>query len=148
MNLPILVYISKESCPACVRYNEEWEKIKTQLNGKARFVKFNCQPGQPGRNIPPVFNKYFQPQGNGVFPTILLAGPNSYFRAFTPDDKVNINEYSDQYTIKAKKFNSVEIPGGYEYAGRPNTADNTVNWFNQIVNTVPEYDEKIPSRLF
>ena len=148
LNLPVLIYIAKDTCPACVDYDEEWEKVKEQLNGRARFVKFTCHPGVSGKNIPPVFNRYFQPQGKGVFPTIILAGPKSYFRAFTPDDKVNDDEYSDHYTVHAKKFNAVEIPGGYEYAGRPNTADNTVLWFNQIVNTIPQYDEITPPRKF
>ena len=147
LNLPVLIYFSKDHCPACTYYNDEWEKVKTQLDGKARFVKFKCDPGAPGKNIPPVFNKYFQPQG-GWFPTIMLAGPKSYFRAFTPDDKVNNEEYSNEYTVKAKPFNRIETPLGYDYAGRPNTADNTILWFNQIVNTVPEYDEKTPPHKF
>lgn len=148
LDLPVLIYLSKEHCPACTYYNGEWEKVKQQLNGKARFVKFNCNPGVPGKNVPPVFNRYFQPEDKGWFPAVLLAGPNSYFRAFTPDDKVNKDEYSDQYTIRAKKFNAVEIPSGYEFAGRPQTAEYTIMWFNQVVGTVPEYDEKTPPRNF
>lgn len=148
LNLPVLIYFGKESCPACIFYNKEWDKVKSMINGKARFVKFTCNPGVYGRNVPPVFNKYFQPEDKGWFPAVILAGPKSYFRAFTPDDKVNNEEYSDEYTVRAKKFNSVEIPSGYEYAGRPNTAENTVMWFNQIVDTVQEYDEKTPPRKF
>jgi hypothetical protein len=146
MNLPVLIYLAKDTCPACVNYNNEWEEVKEELDGRARFVKFICHPGMPGRNIPPVFNHYFQP--DGWFPTVLLAGPKSYFRAFTPDDKINEDEYSDNYTIRAKKFNSIETPSGYEYGGRPNSADNTILWFNQIVNTVPQYDERTPPRKF
>lgn len=138
-DLPVLIYIAKGSCPACTVFNTEWEKLGQMLKGKARLVKFACQPGTPGGNIPPVFNKYFQPKG--WYPTILLAGPNSYFKAFTPDDKVNIAQYSDSYTVRARKFNSVEIPNGYEYAGRPNNADNIFMWFNQVAPTIRDYDE-------
>lgn len=149
LNLPVLIYIAKDTCPACTHYNEEWEKVKKQLYGRARFVKFTCHPGIAGKNVPPVFDRYFQPRDKGHwFPAIILAGPKSYFRAFTPNDQVNNDEYSDQYTIRAKKFNSVEIPSGYEYGGRPNTADNTILWFNQIVDTVSQYDEQIPPRKF
>lgn len=146
LNLPVLIYIAKDTCPACHSYNGEWEKVKEQLNGKARFVKFMCHPGNPGMDIPPVFDEYFKP--DGWFPTILLAGPKSYFRAFTPDDKVNTDEYSDKYTIRAKIFNRVEIPSGYDYAGRPNSADNTVMWFNQLSDSVPQYDEQTPPKRF
>lgn len=146
LDMPVLIYLAKDPCPGCSFYNKEWEKVKKELDGKARFVKFTCKPGTPGGNIPPVFNQYFQP--NGWFPTVLLAGPKSYFRAFTPEDKVNEDEYSDSYTVRAKPFNRIEIASGYDYAGRPNTAENTILWFNQVVGTVPQYDESIPPRKF
>lgn len=133
-DLPILIYIAKNSCPACVIFNKEWEKIKMMLNGRAIFVKFACQPGTPGGNVPPVFDKYFEPKG--WFPTLLLAEPKSYYTAFTPNDQVNTQTYSDQYIIKAKKFNAVKTQNGYEYAGRPNTAENILLWFNQVSPTM------------
>lgn len=148
LNLPVLIYLAKDPCPACSSYNGEWEKVKKQLAGKARFVKFTCKPGHPGGNVPPPFSKYFEGPNGGWFPTILVAGPKSYFRIFTSDDKVNDDEYSDKYTIKAKKFNAVEVAGGYEYGGRPNTVDNTIVWFDQVAPTVSQYDEQTPPRKF
>ena len=143
LNLPVLIYLAEDPCPACSFYNGEWEKVKKQLDGKARFVKFICKPGQPGGNVPPPLAKY-----GSWFPSIVLAGPKSYFRMFTPDDKVNEDEYSDQYTIKGKKFNAVETASGYEFGARPNTADNTIMWFDQVAPTVPQYDEPTPPRNF
>jgi hypothetical protein len=143
LDLPVLIYLAKDPCPACTFYNGEWEKTKQQLQGKARFVKFTCKPGMPGGNVPPPLAKY-----GTWFPSLILAGPKSYFRIFTPDDKVNDDEYSDQYAIKGKKFNAVETSTGYEFAGRTNTADNTVMWFNQIASTIPQYDERTPPRKF
>lgn len=141
LNLPVLIYIAKEHCPACIRYQPEWEEVKRRLNGRARFVKFNCDP--PYVNVPPCLAKY-----GTWFPSIILAGPNSYFREYTPDDQVNKIDHRDGYTIKAKKYNAVETASGYQYAGRGNTADGTVMWFNQVVNNVLNNDEPTPPQIF
>ena len=147
LSLPVLIYISKQNCPGCLFYNNEWEKVKQQLNGRARFVKFTCYPGPSSdpnsKNIPPPLAKY-----GTWFPSIILAGPKSYFKCFTPDDQINTDEYSNDYIIKAKKFNAVETNDEYEFAGRPNNADQTVMWFNQIVNSVSEYDDVTPPKKY
>lgn len=143
MNLPVLIYVAKKGCPACVYYDTQWTEVKERLRGLARFVKFTCDPNVAGMNIPPPLEYYVT-----WFPTILIAGPKSYFRIFTPDDKVNEDEYSDNYTIRAKKFNAVQTDKGFEFAGRGNTADATIMWFNQIVNTVSQFDEPLPPRRF
>ena len=141
MDLPVLIYIAKDGCSACIKYSSEWEKIKTALNGRARFIKFTFSP--PNLLIPPPLAKY-----GGWAPSIILAGPKSYFRCYTPNDQINTDEYADNYTIRGKKFNSVEADGGYQYAYRPNTADNTILWFNQVVDDVLNNDEPTPPRRY
>lgn len=141
LNLPVLIYLAKNNCPACIRYEPEWEEVKRRLNGRARFVKFNINA--PYSNTPTSLAKYAT-----WFPSIILAGPKSYFREFTPNDQINTVDHRDGYTIKAKKYNAVETSSGYQYGGRENTADGTVMWFNQISNTVPDYDETDIPKIF
>ena len=141
LNLPVLIYVALEGCSACAHYNQEWEKVKQSLQGRARFVKFMVVRGS--NEVPPCLSKYVQ-----SFPSVILAGPKSYFRCFTHDDQINREEYTNNYTIRAKKFNSIETPKGLEYMGRPNTAENTLLWFNQVVGTVPQYDEINPPRKY
>lgn len=143
MDLPVLIYIAKYRCPACVNFEKEWEQVKQKLQGRARFVKFNCY--DQGRDLPPppVLDLY-----SSWFPSIVLAGPKSYYRCFTNDDRINTEEYSDKYTIKGIKFNAVKTNSGYEFGGRPNSADSVVNWFNQVVNTIPSIDESTPPRKY
>ena len=141
MNLPVLIYIAKDPCPACTAYNPEWEKIKRELDGKARFVKIICNAQTP--HPPPCLAKYAH-----WFPSIVLVGPKSYFRCFTPDDKINREDWVEGYIIKGKKFNALEDRGVYQYAGRPNTAENTLMWFNQVVGIIPQIDELTPPRKF
>lgn len=140
MNLPVLIYISKEGCPACSHFDAEWGKIKNNLSGKARFVKFvttaNLGP-------PPALLKY-----SGWFPSVVLAGPKSYFRVFTDDDKINDIDYDGNYVIKAKKFNAAEENGTFVFGGRPNTANSVETWFSQVSPTVREYDEKTPPKRY
>lgn len=151
LNLPVLIYISRVECPACEGFQDqfgrnvpgfdvEWDKAKYALRGKARFVKIKCAPKE-GLNAPPPLMKYA-----GWFPSVVMAGPRSYFRCFTPEDQVNTEEYSNTYQILGKKFNSVMTPGGYEHSGRPNTAENLVNWFNINSENIP--DEPTPPRRF
>lgn len=143
MDLPVLIYIAMEGCGACERYEKEWPKVMAALAGRAKFIKFNCYAG--GKNLPPpaVLELY-----TGWFPSILLAGPNSYYRCFTPDDQTNKEEYSDRYVIKGIKFNAVWTNQKYEFGGRENNAENTINWFNQTVGSIPKIDEQTPPRLF
>src|SRR3990170_7436118 len=96
LNLPVVIYISKVGCPACVGFEKEWSEIKRQLSGKARTVKFVCDS-----NLypPPCIGKYA-----GWFPSLICAGPKSYYRIYTPTDQVNQRDYSPDYELKAKKF--------------------------------------------
>ena len=138
MSLPVLIYISKYRCPACVHFQKEWEQIKEKLKDRAIFVEFKCY--DQGKDLPPpaVLDQY-----SSWFPSLVLVGPNSYFRCFTPDDRI-ATTYSDKYSIKGVKFNAVKTNEGYEFAGRPNTSETVVNWFNQVAGTIPSIDE--PSR--
>src|SRR3990167_6936139 len=131
--IPVLIYLSKNGCPACKSFEQHWEKIKQRLIGKVRFVKFTCDLN---RQACPCLRKY-----TTWYPSIILAGPKSYFRVFTADDKVNEIDYSDQYEIKALKFNAVKKSDGFEYAGRPNTADGVISWFNRVSDQIIQIDE-------
>lgn len=133
LTLPVLIYIAKDKCPACIHYASEWEDVITKLNGRARMVKIVCYP--QGQNLPPPppLKLYVQ-----AFPTIFLAGPRSYFRCFTPDDQINYDQYADDYIIKGIKM---------ETLGRRD-AESTVEWFNQVVSTIDQLDEPIPPRRY
>jgi len=138
-SMPVLIYLSKSGCPACRYFDSHWEKIKQKLAGKARFVKFVCNEF---RQACPGLQSYAT-----WYPSILLAGPKSYFRVFTPDDKLNEVDYSGSYEIKGIKFNAVKTTNGFEYGGRPNTADGVIAWFNRVVDRIPQLDEPtLPKR--
>lgn len=140
MDLPVLIYLSKYRCSACVNFQDEWEQTKQKLAGRARFVEFKCY--DQGQDLPPpaVLDLY-----SSWFPSLVLAGPNSYSRCFTPDDRV-APSYSDKYTMKGVKFNAVKTGDEYVFGGRANTSNNVVNWFNQIVGTIPSIDEQMVIR--
>ena len=143
MDRPILIYIAMDGCHACKNYDKEWPKVMKALQGRATFVKINCY--EKGKELPPPV--VLAPYANW-FPSIVLAGPNSYYRCFTPDDQVNKEEYSDKYLIKGVKFNAVWTGKEFEFTGRDNSAENTINWFNQTVGSIPQIDEQTPPRLF
>ena len=136
LDLPVLIYISKPGCPACLAFESQWKAIINQLGRRARLVKFQCSSLA---EIPPPVRIY-----TNVYPTIILAGPKSYFRVFTPEDQPNEVDYKEDYVIKAEKFNAVKTARGYEPAGRPHTASNVMDWFNLMAPTVPSYDEPTP----
>lgn len=140
LNLPVLIYGAKEKCPACHHFEPEWEELSRQLQGQVRLVKFTCNSQKPP---PAPLKKYFT-----WFPSIILAGPKSYFRCFTHDDQVNEDEFSDDYVIKAQKFNAKETPQGYEFAGQPNTAKNVIDWLKKTAPSVWYYDEPTPPRRY
>lgn len=139
-SIPVLIYLSKNGCPACKAFEPHWEKIKQRLNGKTRFVKFMCDEH---RHACPGLQKYA-----GWYPSIILAGPKSYFRIFTADDKVNEVDYSNSYEIKALKFNAVEEGDEFKYGGRPNTADGVVSWFNRVADRISQIDETTLPRRY
>lgn len=139
-NIPILIYLSKDGCPACKYFESQWDKIKQKLNGKVRFVKFTCDHN---RQACPGLQKYV-----GWYPSIVLAGPKSYFRIFTTDDKVNEIDYVSSYEIKGLKFNAVKTSNGFEYGGRPNTADGVISWYNRISDQIPQIDEATLPRKY
>lgn len=123
MDLPILIYGSKDGCPACVRFDHEWKEVCRRLENKARLIKFNCTAQKPA---PKPLRRYFT-----WFPSIMIAEPESYFKCFTVDDQVNEKEWSEDNVINGIKFNAVETPTGYDFAGRPNTAENVISWFEE-----------------
>lgn len=138
-NQPVLMYISREGCGGCKLFNPQWEIVKQKLSGRARFVKFVCSnEKQPFPNI----RKYCP-----TVPSLVLAGPKSYFRVFTVDDKVNEAEYNPNYVIKGIKFNAVEKGTTYENLGRPYTAEGVLLWFDQQVNKIPHLDETIIPKI-
>lgn len=143
-NLPVVIYISKAGCPACVSFDPEWSKIKQQLQGKARLVKFVCDYE---RFPPPCLARY-----SSWFPSIICVGPKSYYRIYTPNDQINQRDYSSNYEFKAKKFNAVEQTNPatgqtvFEFSGRPNNAANFMTWFNRL--DVASFDETTPPSLY
>lgn len=140
LDLPVLIYLKEDGCPACQVFDPEWEKIKAGLQGRARFVKFSCNSNLPA---PGPLSKY-----SGWYPSIILAGPKSYFRCFTPEDQVNEDEFSPQYTIKAKKYNAVETGSGFEYNHQSNDAKSITNWFDKISPSVRQFDESAPPKRY
>ena len=140
LNLPVLIYGAKDGCRACQFYEPEWDRVMNELQGRARFVKLTCRNDLPP---PGPLAKYLT-----WYPSIVLAGPKSYFRCFTPDDNVNEEEFSPSYTIRARKFNANETPAGFRFANNDNTAANTIAWFNQTAPDVPNYDEPMPPRRY
>jgi len=111
--LPVLIYVGKQNCPGCLKYNPEWEDIVQRLHGKARLVKFTCTNQLPP---PPPIDPYVE-----FFPTVLLAAPRSYFKCFTQNDQINYDQCMSGYVIKGIKM---DPKNGY-------TAKDTVQWFNQ-----------------
>lgn len=133
LSLPILIYVAKDKCPACIQYQPEWEKVSNVLNGQARIVKINCYPNNENLPPPPPLSQYIQ-----WFPSILLAGPRSYFRCFTPDDQINHDQYSDDYTIRCLQMDTSQ---GVD-------AESTLAWFNKASLMVPQIDEPTPPNRY
>ncbi len=124
MSTPVLIYISKETCPACQRFAPEWEKLKQKLSGKVRFVSFRLKGD---RTLPPAIQKY----GNW-YPTILLVSGSEYSKYFTDDD----NMRSASGSMHALVFNSVEEHGRLIPAGRPTDSENVLLWVTKLYNKV------------
>lgn len=132
-NMPVLIYISKQGCPACIKFAAEWENIKQRVSDVI-IVKFVCS----NTKLPhPSIAKYA-----AYVPTILMAGPKSYYKVFTIDDKENDVDYNPKsgYIIKAIKYdlfdeNNKPIPG------RGNTAENIIRWIHENYDTVRKIDE-------
>lgn len=123
MSLPVLIYISKDSCPACKSFNQrEWENVKYRLNGKVRFVSFRMKDGQ---RVPPCIEKYAD-----WFPNIILTSARNYNEYFTSDNECHLSKPG---SLSALQFNSVEEDGVRKPAGRPYTADAIEAWFQKAV---------------
>lgn len=140
-NIPVLIYVSKEGCGGCKNFTPQWEIVKEKLKGRARFVKFVCN----NEKMPfPNILKYCI-----TVPTVMMAGPKSYFKIFTDDDKVNEIDYDSKYVIKGLKYNAVEVNGKFEDLGRQYTAEGVLIWFQQNVDKITKMDEiEIPKRYF
>src|SRR5665648_764544 len=117
MEVPVLIYIAKHGCGACEKYQPEWEQVQHKLAGRARCVKFDCYAPPEHLPPPPPLAEY-----SSWYPNLVLAGPKSYGRCFTPDDQINSKQWSDDYTIKGTVMNAVRTPSGYQHAGDPYTA--------------------------
>lgn len=140
-NQPVIIYLAKDGCPACVKTDPEWKKVVSQLGNKFNMIEFTCYRMGESLPPPPCLEKYTQ-----WFPTILMAGPNSYYRCFTVDDKINTVDYSPDYIIKAIPMNAVETASGYEYTGHPYSADYIVDWINRTLPKIKQLDDpRLPS---
>lgn len=142
LDAPVLIYISKPGCPACIAFKSQWQTLINQLGKSVRMVQFECAKQQ---DIPPQLRVY-----TNVFPTIILAGPKSYYKIFNPDDSINQNIFNangtmkpeyQSYTIKAEKFNAVKTSRGYEMGRTPHTAPNVADWLNLTIPKVSSYDD-------
>lgn len=140
LDLPVLIYLKKDGCPACEVFDAEWEKIKDGLQGRARFVKFTMNSNLPAAGPLKEYSTWA--------PSIILAGPKSYFRCFTPEDGVNEDEFSPNYTIKAKKYAATMTPQGYKYTNERNDSKSIISWFDKISPSVRQFDEASPPRRY
>jgi len=135
---PVLIYVSKEQCPACVQFERSrvWERIKLAIGDKnAIFVKFHVNPFK-NEVIPDVLTK-----PDYLYPMIILAAPQSYYRCFTPDDKINPT-CPPGYKIKGFRYGVVEEPSGkYIWSGRAPTVESVVDWFNKVSPQIPSIDD-------
>lgn len=132
---PILIYISKEKCPACNKFKSEWDIIRNALKDKVHCINFHIDP-ERNQMIPKVLTKPYI-----YYPTVILAGPKSYYRCYTPDDKINVYGWNENYTIKGIRFGVVEQNGIYEWSGRYPTAKTILDWFEKVSPQIPLIDE-------
>lgn len=136
--LPVLIFFSKPGCPACLLFKPHWEELRSRLHGRANMVRFECETPD---KIPPAFRHFIQ-----YYPTILLAGPYSYYRIYTKDGKINQVDDNANYKIKAKKWGIIESTG--EYEGVAPTAGNVMNFFEAWQNRIKSFDEPTPPKNF
>ena len=143
-NKPVLIYVSKEKCPACDAFdrNHEWDKIKASItDANAIFVKFVVSNNS---RIPDVLTKR-----DYYYPMIILVAPRSYFSCFTHNDQVNPTgpiATGKPYTIKGFRYNVVEDGGKYTWAGRQTNATGVIAWFNKMAPEIPKIDDNpLPS---
>lgn len=135
---PVLIYVSKEQCPACELFNRQriWENLKLAIgDNRATFVKFHINPYQK-EEFPEVLTEkeYF-------YPMVILAAPNSYYRAFTPNDKNNPS-CPPGYKIKGFRYASFEGKDGkYVWSGRMPNTESLLDWFNKMAPQIPGIDE-------
>jgi hypothetical protein len=149
MSKPILVYVSKEDCGACEKFETplqsrktprsyEWSKIKRAIgDDRAVFVNFHVNPKKQ-EFIPSVLTgkEYY-------YPMILLLAPNSYARCFTLDGKVNEATWDDSYRIKGFRYNAVEDRGVFTPLGRATDAPHVIAWFEKMAPQIPAIDETV-----
>lgn len=139
MNSPILIYVSKQSCGACNAFNDEWKKIKEELAGKVRFVRFKTTDTKDER-LPPCINEQVR-----WFPTVLLVPPRVYFRAYTIDDDINEVDYRDDYKFKVYHYDSVNLENGnFTRAGSSYDHESVIGWFEQVVGQLYKINEDTP----
>jgi len=123
---PVLIYISKENCPACLAFSREWTQIKRMIgDNRATFVTFHVTPSKA---IPPVLTR-----PDYWFPTLILADPESYYHCFTPNDQPRPDNWTDDYKIKGHRYASVEQDGKLIWSGKMANANSIVDWFNRMI---------------
>lgn len=137
MDLPILMYVSKWQCPACIRFKNEWEDIKQKLNGRMRWVEFRCYDA--GRDLPP---PPFIADHNIWFPYIMLVGPKSYAKCYDENGNVRQEAVDNNYKFKSIKFNVVKDGDEYVPIGMKYSANDIIAWFNQNAGSIASIDER------
>ena len=140
---PVLIYVSKEQCPACVEFarDKQWEQVKRTIGDhNATFVKFHVNPhGSKPEFIPDVLTKK-----DYYYPMFILAAPNSYYTFFTPDDKINPEGWTPGNKVKGVRFAVVDDPQGggkFTWSGRSANAENIVSWFQKSAPKVIQMDD-------
>ncbi|MHB1910010.1 MAG: hypothetical protein ACYCQJ_14230 [Nitrososphaerales archaeon] len=119
MSEPVCIYFSKEGCPACDRFNPEWQRAVQRVGNRYRMMKYTCN----SVNRPPgPFATYVN-----YFPTVILCSSAQYNFFF---DNYGRQRNFQNATIPAVKFNAVQRNGTYAHAGKLDNADNLISWLD------------------
>jgi hypothetical protein len=134
MDLPVLILMTRTTCPACVdlKSSGKWAYLKNNLRNRARFVVFENTGND---KFPEVLPK------THWLPTIMLANPKSYYKCFTNNDKINEKGYSADYTIKGEVYGSYIENGEYKIASTPITVPDIMAWYGRVERKVLEMSE-------
>lgn len=123
MNRPVMIWISKESCPACAALKREWDRLK--LDGKYTYINYHCSNDV---HLPPELFKYER-----WYPMILLANPYSFFHVFNERGE---RTPKDGYEISAKVYSAEFEDGELEYLGRVPNRENINAWADRVYSEV------------
>lgn len=121
-----VIYVKKESCPACMEFESTWLKIRQNpnLKNKITFSILAIPNGGGISSIPPCLRRYVQ-----WFPTILLMDKQEYDRYFLQPDVCRMDDY-----LNVKKFSATD--------GRPEenlfvplSESNIIDWLNRKISS-------------